>query len=134
MAGAEGVARIDPASFDDIETWPLRFPAGKVAVGEGWVWATHLAHDRVTKIDETTGPISEIQVGNGPLDLAVGGGAVWVTNSLDGTVSRIDPRTGEVVQIHVGVSPEGIAVGDGSVWVSRPRAVEVGGRADPARA
>jgi YVTN family beta-propeller protein len=118
VAGSDGVARVDAASLHESVTWPLRFPAGEIAVGEGSVWATHLADDRVTKIDETTGPTTAIEVGNAPLDLAVGEGGVWVTNSLDGTVSHIDPRTNHVLPIHVGSSPEGVAIGDGFVWVA----------------
>jgi YVTN family beta-propeller protein len=118
VAGSQGIAKVDPRSLDEIETWPLRFPANKVAVGEGAIWVTHLADDHVSKIDETTGPSTYIPVGNGPLDVAVGGGAIWVTNSLEGSVSRIDPKTNEVVEIPVGSSPEGVAFGDGSVWVA----------------
>lgn len=118
VAGSEGVVKVDPRSQEEVDTWPLRFPAGKIAVGNGAVWATHLADDQVTKLDETTGPSAVIAVGNGPLDLALGGGAIWVTNSLDGTVSRIEPETNEVVDIRVGSSPEGVAFGDGAVWVT----------------
>lgn len=118
VAGSGGVTKVDPRSLEQIDTWPLRFPAGKIAVGEGVAWTTHLADDQVTKIDEATGPSTVIEVGNGPVDLALSGGAVWVTNSLDGTVSRIDPETNEVVEIKVGSSPEGVAFGDGSVWVA----------------
>jgi YVTN family beta-propeller protein len=118
VAGSEGVVEVDPRSLKVVETWPTRFAAGKIAVGEGAAWATHLGDDQVTKIDETTGQSAGIDVGNGPRDLAVGGGAVWVTNSLDGTVSRIDPETNEVTEIRVGTSPEGVAFGNGAVWVT----------------
>jgi YVTN family beta-propeller protein len=118
VAGSDGVASVDAASLHESVTWPLRFPAGEIAVGEGSVWVTHLADDRVTKIDEMNGPTTAIEVGNAPLDLAVGEGGVWVTNSLDGTVSHIDPRTNRVLPIHVGSSPEGVAIGDGFVWVA----------------
>ena len=118
VGGSKGVTKLDPGSLDELSTWALRFPAGQLVVGEGAVWATHLAEDHVTKIDETNGPTAVIPVGDGPLELASGGGAIWVTNSLDGTVSRIDPRTNAVRPIRVGLSPEGIAFGHGSVWVT----------------
>ena len=117
VSGSDGVVKVDPRSLDAIDTWALRFPAGKIAVGDGAAWVTHPADDQVTRIDDVTGP-TVIQAGNGPVDITVGGGAVWVTNSLDGTVSRIDLVTLEVAEIRVGSSPEGVAVGDGSVWVA----------------
>ena len=117
VAGSDGVVKMDPRSLEAIDSWALRFPAGKIAVGDGIAWVTHPGDDQVTRIDDVTGP-TVIHVGNGPLDLTVGVGAVWVTNTLDGTVSRIDPQTNEVTEIRVGSSPEGVAVGDGSVWVA----------------
>jgi YVTN family beta-propeller protein len=118
VAGSSGVAKVDPGNLKKIRTWPLRFPAGKIAIGEGTAWATHRTSDQVTKIDVETGPSTVIPVGDGPADVAVGGGAVWVTNGLDGTVSRINPQTNHVVYIPVGSSPEGVAFGNGSVWVA----------------
>ena len=91
VAGSDGVVKMDPRSLEAIDSWALRFPAGKIAVGDGIAWVTHPGDDQVTRIDDVTGP-TVIHVGNGPLDLTVGVGAVWVTNSLDGTVSRIDLR------------------------------------------
>ncbi|HJS27768.1 MAG TPA: adenylate/guanylate cyclase domain-containing protein [Actinomycetota bacterium] len=118
VAGSEGLAEIDPGSMEERATWPLRFPGGKVAAGEGSVWVTHESDDQVAKVDPATGLVAYLPVGNLPIDIAVGGGAIWVTNSLDGTVSSIDPATNDVRQIRVGGSPEGVAFGDGSVWVA----------------
>ncbi len=118
VAGSDGLIGIDARSLEQTANWPLRFPGGKVAAGEGYVWVTHLSNDQVAKVDAATGRAVYLAVGNGPIDVAIGGGAIWVTNSLDGTVSRIDPATNDVRQIRVGGSPEGVAFGRGSIWVA----------------
>ena len=118
VAGSDGLVDIDPSSLEQRASWPLRFPGGDVAAGEGSVWVTHFSDDQVAKVDPVTGRAAYISVGNGPIDVVVGRGATWVTNSLDGTVSMIDPTTNHVRQIRVGGSPEGVAFGNGSVWVA----------------
>lgn len=118
VGGSTDIVKLNHASLQLIDTWPLRFPAGQLAADRGSVWVTHLADDQVTKVDEETGPSAVLEVGDGPIDVAAGAGAVWVTNALDGSVSRIDTATHAVESIHVGSSPEGIAVGEGSVWVA----------------
>ena len=66
-----------------------------------------------------TPTLTQIPVGDGPVDVAFGEGAVWVANSLGRTVSRIDPETNEVVEtIGVGNAPQRLAAGAGSVWVT----------------
>lgn len=118
VAESDGLAEIDAGSLEQRASWPLRFPGGEVAVGEGSVWVTHPSNDQVARVDAATGRAVYLPVGDGPIDVAISGGSIWVTNSVDGTVSRIDPATNEVRQIRVGGSPEGVDVGNGSVWVA----------------
>jgi YVTN family beta-propeller protein len=63
--------------------------------------------------------LTDIDVPDGPVDVAVGEGGVWVASALDRSVSRIDPGTNEVEKtIAVGNEPRRVAAGEGRVWVS----------------
>ena len=66
-----------------------------------------------------TPTLTQIPVGDGPVDVAFGEGAVWVANSARPQRIRIDPETNEVVAtIGVGNEPQRLAAGEGSVWVT----------------
>jgi YVTN family beta-propeller protein len=88
----------------------------------------------LSRVDPTSGSVTPINVGNGPVAVAASPRAVWVANSQDATVSRVDPATNRVVAtVMVGEGPTGLAVGSGgrSVWVSNELSGTVS-RIDPA--
>jgi YVTN family beta-propeller protein len=114
--GDDTLTKIDVTT--DRPSKPLEVAATELAVGDGAIWATETAVNRVARIDPSTGDIESVTVGNGPTGIAFGGGNVWVANSLDGTVSRIDPETNAVVAVTtVGNGPTAVATGRDGVWV-----------------
>ena len=103
-----------------------RHSADGLAAGEGAIWLTSSADDRLLRIEPRSRRISAvIPIASrpgvrlaGPYGVAVADGAVWVTNALSDTVSRVDPRLGAVTAtVPVGRRPTRIAVGEGAVWV-----------------
>jgi YVTN family beta-propeller protein len=104
-----------------IESVPLDWRPGDIAVGAGGVWVTLPDRGAVSRIDPRTMTVrNTITVGADPSGIAIGAGSVWVTNGGSSTVSRISPETEGVVgdPIDVPSGPAGIAVGLGGVWVA----------------
>ena len=87
-----------------------------LAVSGGVAW---VANDvsQVVRIPGN-GPVSRIDVGNGPSGIAIGEGATWVADAADDTVSRINAAGRVLRVIPVGPGASGIAVGGGAVWVA----------------
>ena len=101
----------------------VRRDARAIAASPDSLWVANYADDNVTRLQfESRGAtpvITEIPVGDGPVDVAFGEGAVWVVNQLDRTVTRIDAQSGDVVKtIRIGNEPQRIAAGEGYVWVT----------------
>jgi YVTN family beta-propeller protein len=115
------VQRIDPATGDVIATIEAPSTPKGTTYGEGSVWVACDGAAKVIRIDPETNEFVEIDVGNGPHNIAVGGGWVWVTNRHDYTLSKIDPATNTVVATIEGVAQSpavGVVAGDDSVWVA----------------
>jgi peptide/nickel transport system substrate-binding protein len=91
-----------------------------LAAGDGALWATDEANDRVLKLDPATNRIEDqVGVDHQPRSIIATPGAVWVANSGSGTVSRIDPDAGTVVATaSAGNVPTAIAAGFGAIWVA----------------
>ncbi len=87
------------------------------------LWVANFEDDTVTRIvipDRGQTPtLTQIPVGDGPVDVAFGEGSVWVVSSLDRTLTRIDPESGDVqATIGLGNEPQRVAAGEGGVWVT----------------
>lgn len=115
--------RVVAESFEFEDAFP-----SAIATGFGSVWITDVVANRVIRMDEVTGIVTEeIPVGDSPTAVTVGTDGVWVANFNDATVTHIDPATNRQVgqPIIVGGRPGGIAAGEGFVWVTRPESDSV---------
>jgi ABC-type transport system substrate-binding protein/DNA-binding SARP family transcriptional activator/streptogramin lyase len=107
---------------------------GGIAYGQGAVWVTDTAGDRLLRIDPDRRTVDRIPVGHRPTGVAVGGGQVWVVNQLDRNLSEINPRAlRQVGTVQVGNGASAIAFGHGSVWVANTTDYSLS-RIDPDRA
>jgi Glutamine cyclotransferase len=143
VTGAEGVARVDPATNEVAE---VRVPGtgdyARIAIGEGSVWVTapDLRPDgsrgNLVRIDPFTNEVAAtINIGGPIQGLAVGGGSVWVTVPDGGssTLYRVDPRTERVAEtVRVSEAAGSLLFADGSVWVNHEWAGGSVDRIDPA--
>jgi class 3 adenylate cyclase/streptogramin lyase len=111
------VLQVDPRTGEITGQATTRFVGREVAFGEGYVWVTHTADDRVSRVDPRTLEAVAIQVGNGPVAVAAGEGSAWIANSEDNSLSRIDP-SGDVRSIALGNPPEDVSVSEGAVWIA----------------
>ena len=87
------------------------------------LWVANFEDDTVTRIvipgRGQTPTLTQIPVGDGPVDVTFGEGSVWVVSSLDRTLTRIDPESGDVqATIGLGNEPQRVAAGEGGVWVT----------------
>lgn len=113
------LTRVDSRSAKRGPTLDPRTSPSAIAVGGGATWLADPTANSVTRIDDTTGEITPVPVGNLPTGIAVAHDGVWVTLALDDVVIRLDPTTGAVTRtVAVGHRPAGVAVGLGSVWVA----------------
>jgi len=87
----DGVTRVDPSTNTVRQREHLPNTVTGLAVGDGYVWATISANDKVWLLDTDGNIESSFETGSGPAGVAVAGGAAWVANSRDGTVTRVDP-------------------------------------------
>ena len=93
-------------------------PTGIVHADDA-IWVANAGAASVTRIEPSSGAITQIPVGEGPTALAATPRAVWVANTAAGTIARIDPETNEVVAtIEIGNAPAGLATAYGYVWVT----------------
>jgi YVTN family beta-propeller protein len=125
--GRGEIARVpaDGATRSSVRLGPSHSADG-LAAGEGAIWLTSSADDRLLRIEPRSGRISaSIAIASrrgvrlaGPYGVATGFGSVWVANALADTVSRVDPRLGAVTAtVRVGRRPTRVAVGEGAIWV-----------------
>jgi virginiamycin B lyase len=143
VTGAEGVARVDPATNEVAE---IRVPGtgdyARISIGEGSVWVTapDLRPDgsrgNLVRIDPVTNEVAAtINIGGPIQGLAVGGGSVWVTVPDGGssTLYRVDPTTERVADtVGVGEAAGSLLFAEGSVWVNHEWAGGSVDRIDPA--
>jgi YVTN family beta-propeller protein len=120
--GANSIGAIDASSGRKLGSTPLGATPGKIAAGDGSVWATDPASNSVLRINpKTNSRVQTIAIGDSPGGVAVGGNFVWAANGLSGNVSKIDPNDNggtEVDRIPVGNGPSGVAFGGGHLWVA----------------
>jgi DNA-binding SARP family transcriptional activator/ABC-type transport system substrate-binding protein len=87
----DGVTRVDPSTNTVRYHASLPNTVSGIAVGDGYVWATISADDKVWQLDTDGNIQSSFETGSGPAGVTVAGGAAWVANSRGGTVTRVDP-------------------------------------------
>jgi ABC-type transport system substrate-binding protein len=119
----DGVTRVDPSTNTVRHREHLPNTVSGIAVGDGYVWATISADDKVWLLDTDGNIQSSFETGSGPAGVTIAGGAAWVANSRDGTVTRVDPSDPKATQTtRVGNRPAAIAavpVANGSeLWVT----------------
>ncbi len=119
----DGVTRVDPSTNTVRHREHLPNTVTGLAVGDGYVWATISANDKVWLLDTDGNIESSFETGSGPAGVAVAGGAAWVANSRDGTVTRVDPGDPNASKTtRVGNRPRAIAavpVANGSeLWTT----------------
>jgi DNA-binding beta-propeller fold protein YncE len=90
VAGGDGtVSRIDAGGVTTIDVGE---PLCGISVGEGRIWVSVSARDRVWRIDPSSGERTEsVEVEDAPCAVAAGDGSVWVANRGDSSISRIEP-------------------------------------------
>jgi hypothetical protein len=144
VAGAEGVAHVDPATGEVVAD--IRVPGtgdyGRIAVGQGSVWVTapELRPDgsrgNLVRIDPATDEVTAtINIGGPIQGLATGDGSVWVTvpDGAASTVYRVDASTERVAdRTRVGEGAGPVVFAGGSVWVTHEWANGSVDRIDPA--
>jgi virginiamycin B lyase len=86
------VSRIDPATATVVAAIDAQLfgEGGCIAAGLGGAWVT-LPGAPLTRIDATSGAVTEQFVGQGGDCLSVGFGSVWLSNHAFGNVWRISP-------------------------------------------
>src|SRR5439155_25577193 len=86
------VSRIDPATSTVVATINAQLfgEGGCIAAGLGAAWVT-LPGAPLTRIDASSGAVTEQFVGQGGDCLSVGFGSVWLSNRALGDVWRISP-------------------------------------------
>jgi streptogramin lyase len=112
--------RIDPRT-SAIQTWgDLRTPAGSLAYGAGYVWASLRDADIVARVHPGSGQQVTTATPRQPEQLVVAGGHVFVACSADHAVVAFDPQTlrrwGRAVPIRF--NPYAVTAGEGHVWVT----------------
>jgi streptogramin lyase len=124
-AEAGRVFRLDAATLSATDTFTVSTPVTGLAVGEGGVWVSGGADDRITLLDADTGAVvTSLDLAasgcNTPEAVAVGADSVWVACSTSRTMLRIDPATRDVAgSVALDGAPSALTVdGDGAVWVA----------------
>jgi len=120
---SNSVIEVDPFVVQKGRTFTVGQDARAIAASSDSLWVANYADNTVTRLrfesPGATPVITQIPVGDGPVDVAFGEGAVWVVNQLDRSITRIDAESGDVVKtIGIGNEPHGIAAGEGYVWVT----------------
>jgi YVTN family beta-propeller protein len=119
----DSVIELDPVTIEKQRPITVGKRPTAIAVSGDSLWVANEGDDTVMRV-QIPGPgqtptLTDIDVPDGPVDVAVGEGGVWVASALDRSVSRIDPGTNEVEKtIAVGNEPRRVAAGEGRVWVS----------------
>jgi streptogramin lyase len=98
-----------------------------VATGFGSAWVAEVLGDRILRFSPEGELLTEIPVGNTPVDVATGQGSVWVVHTRsdpkhygkgDASLLKIDPTTGEPGKaVPAGTCPHSVTTGGSAVWV-----------------
>ena len=104
-----------PVALKPMETFATDFPQSLVIAFDS-VWTANEFVDTVTRIDPSSGEVTEIKAtpGLGPQRLVAAGDSIWTSGS--GSVDRIDPETNSVTHIDAGSVVTSLAVAFGSLW------------------
>jgi virginiamycin B lyase len=135
--------RIASFSLQD-ETWLAEYeiptldsqPWGLAVDGDGNVWFTETAADKIGRLDLASGTVSEpvtLTAGSQPWGVAINGvgtsTVVWFTERLGNRIGRFVPATGVVGEFGLptpGAQPSGIDVQDTYVWFTETVANQLG--------
>ena len=115
----QAVDRLDLATGNLEETFPLDGEPLAVAVAEGSVWVTQRAADTVARLDPATGVVTAtIVVPDQPAVLSFGAGSLWVGGG-GGTLTRIDPTDNSATVVREGLgNVAGVAATGGVIWIT----------------
>ena len=121
-AGDESVSKVDPATNEVVETYPVDgTPAGLEFAG-GYVWVAIQDQARLMSIRADDGAIDALALAGGgtDIDMASGGVDLWVVSS-DTPLQRIDTADYKaILQDDVVDGPVDVTVGHGKVWLLGP--------------
>jgi DNA-binding SARP family transcriptional activator/DNA-binding beta-propeller fold protein YncE len=118
------VLRIDPESYEVVETIGLGADVNSVAVGFGSVWVAGGNAETVFRIDpDENAVVATLRFGKAdPLRpdpvffVAAGQDAVWITQGR--SILRVDPATNDLTKtVPLPSPPAHLAAGGGNVWV-----------------
>jgi YVTN family beta-propeller protein len=119
------LAELDARSGTVVRTVSARSAPSGLAVGEGSLWVTGMAHQRgvVVQFDRTTGEFKN-RSSLGPMiprGIAAAEGGVWVVAELlgrPGVLLRLSPRTGAVASsLTLPAKPTALVVGQHEIWI-----------------
>ncbi|MDQ4058287.1 MAG: hypothetical protein M3124_04110, partial [Actinomycetota bacterium] len=118
-AGDESVSKVDPATSDVVETYPVDgIPAGLEFTG-GYVWVAIEDQARLVSISVDDGAVDELTLAGGGTDLEIasGGQDLWVV-SPDTPLQRIDTDDYASIDQDTAIEdPVDVTVGHGKVWL-----------------
>lgn len=118
-AGDQSVSKVDPATNEVMETYPLDATPAELEVAGGYVWVAVEDQPRLVSISIDDGGIDEMRLAGGGtnLDMASGGRDLWVV-SPDTPLQRIDTVDYTPSTQDTGVGdPVDVAVGHGQIWL-----------------
>src|SRR4051794_6837954 len=95
--------------------------ASNVAFGTDAIFVSNKDAGTVSRVPVPSGsPVTSVDVGAEPAEIAFGDGDAWVAVSGEDSVVRLDGETGKAVgdPIPVPGRPTGVTAPDGSVWVT----------------
>src|SRR5262249_24298510 len=120
------VARLDPASGEVLDGYPVGANPGSLAVSGSAVWVANDDDRPISKIDLASGHVTTRGGVESPCGVfPAPGGAVWVT-SCGQVIQLLDPRSLDVVRTLDVRNPGDVITASGSTWVVSNR-----GRFDP---
>jgi hypothetical protein len=115
---ADTVARIDPATNQQVEVTDVPVHCGLAASGET-VWATIAKQNKVTRFEASTGEAVESWDLAAACAVTAEGDTAWVTSPADAAVYVLQEGVAEPIQ-RIDVAPDifDVALDETSAWVS----------------
>jgi streptogramin lyase len=115
---ADQVARIDPATNEQVELTDVPIHCGLAASGET-VWATIAKENKVTRFEASTGEAVESWDLAAACGVTAEGDTAWVTSPADAAVYVLQEGVADPIQ-RIDVAPDifDIALDETSAWVS----------------
>ena len=120
----DALMRIDPATNEVVESFPVGPAASSVTVGDGYLWVTSYEDRTLWRIDPETGASRVTRVSGGtPQDVVVRGGLAVVANGpFEISYERINAGSGATIETIPLPGAEGgpasVALGDAGIWVT----------------